>query len=196
MWLLKLKALMEFISKNGKYIALAAVFLFGYMAGSARMQVDFLTYKNKVEKEAAAQQQAIADLKARSGEATVKVVERYVDRWKTVTVKGETIIKEVPKYVTAEDDSRCTVPDSFRVLWETANRTGVPEPASITDGTPHLSILEGIDLEPIKLSDIARAKAEESLICNQNYEKVLGLQDWIRTQQCVINKECGIKPGP
>lgn len=37
----------------------------------------------------------------------------YRDRVRVIYEKGDTIIKEVTKYVTPEDDARCVVPDGF-----------------------------------------------------------------------------------
>lgn len=50
-----------------------------------------------------------------------QVVTNYVDRVKTITVQGETRIKEVPIYVTAQDDAACSINAGFVRMWNAAN---------------------------------------------------------------------------
>ena len=57
---------------------------------------------------------------------------RYMDRVRVVQAKAQTIVKEVPKYVTQIDDSRCVIPDGFVRLLNAAAQGDVPEPAGTT----------------------------------------------------------------
>lgn len=52
---------------------------------------------------------------------------RYMDRVRTVQGKTQTIVKEVPRYVTQIDDSRCAIPDGFISLLNAAAQGRVPE---------------------------------------------------------------------
>lgn len=54
-------------------------------------------------------------------QASVKTVTEYVDKVKVVRQKGETIIKEVPVYITKDVDGGCIVPNSFGLLWNASN---------------------------------------------------------------------------
>lgn len=54
-------------------------------------------------------------------QASVKTVTEYVDKVKVVRQKGETIIKEVPVYITKDVDSGCVIPNSFGLLWNASN---------------------------------------------------------------------------
>ena len=54
-------------------------------------------------------------------QASVKTVTEYVDKVKVVRQKGETVIKEIPVYITKDVDSGCVIPDAFGVLWNTSN---------------------------------------------------------------------------
>lgn len=54
-------------------------------------------------------------------QASVKTVTEYVDKVKVVRQKGETVIKEVPVYITKDVDSGCTIPNSFGLLWNSSN---------------------------------------------------------------------------
>lgn len=54
-------------------------------------------------------------------QSSVKTVTEYVDKVKVVRQKGETVIKEVPVYITKDVDSGCTIPNSFGLLWNASN---------------------------------------------------------------------------
>ena len=54
-------------------------------------------------------------------QSSVKTVTEYVDKVKVVRQKGETVIKEVPVYITKDVDSGCTIPNSFGLLWNSSN---------------------------------------------------------------------------
>lgn len=64
-------------------------------------------------------------LSSQAKDITVKEVIKYVDRVRYVQGKTQEIIKEVPIYVTKEDDDRCTIPISFvRLHNKAASTTG------------------------------------------------------------------------
>lgn len=79
------------------------------------------------DEEKASQAALIAEDEIKNAEETTKVVVKYLDRVKRVEVEGDTIIKEVPVYVTAKDDERCLVGDGFVRLWNAANEGSLPE---------------------------------------------------------------------
>ena len=54
-------------------------------------------------------------------QSSVKTVTEYVDKVKIVRQKGETVVKEIPVYITKDVDSGCVIPDAFGVLWNTSN---------------------------------------------------------------------------
>ena len=113
-----------FVKKNWPYVlavAVAAALLFGaYRMGKTEVQDDWDAEKAKMA-------QYILELEANQGKETVRVVTEYVDRIKTVNVKGQTIIEKVPVYVTKEDDARCgAIGAGFVRLWNAANKNEVP----------------------------------------------------------------------
>lgn len=72
-----------------------------------------------------------------------RIVTQYVDRVQVIEKRGETIIKEVPVYVTADDDARCAVPAGFIRLHNAAatgadlrRPTGAADEASPPAGEP------------------------------------------------------------
>ena len=78
---------------------------------------------------------------------------KYVDRVKTVTVKGDEIIKEVPVYVTTKDDAGCVVPLGF-VREYNAAWSGTPAgPPAESDRGP-----SGNPLSAVATTDAANAE--------------------------------------
>ncbi len=99
-----------------KIIAFLALIVFSYTLG-------YYTGKHReIERQ---QQEILADT-VKQQEATVKTVTEYVDKVKIVRQKGETVIKEIPVYITKDVDSGCAIPDSFSLLWNASNSGEAP----------------------------------------------------------------------
>lgn len=110
--------------------------------------------------------------KVKQAEISERVVTQYVDRIKIVKTQGDTIIKQVPIYITQDNDRECIVPESFRLLWDAANRGDIPEASRITNETA----------STVKISDIAAQKVIESTICRETEQQLVSLQDWVKEQ--------------
>lgn len=112
-------------------------------------------------------QSAIRTQKAQSA-VTEKVVTQYVDRVKIVHAQGETIIKEIPKYV--PNDS-CSLPAGFRLLHDSAaTGASLPDPAGIADASA------------VPATDIAGTIAVNYRACRENSEQLISLQSWVAQQ--------------
>jgi hypothetical protein len=123
-------AVAAFLAKYWRPLALvviAAGLLYGaYDMGQDHKQAEWDLAESK-------RREQVQEVKIVQGEETVKVVTQYVDRVKIVKVKGDTIIKEIPKYVTVQDDSRCgRLGPGFVELWNAANENRLPDPARAT----------------------------------------------------------------
>lgn len=125
-------------------------------------------YKKEIEK-------AQVKYSASTKKVTTKVVTKYVDRVKVIKEKGETITKRVPVYVTAKDDSMCTINNGFSRLWNSANQMSVSGTASIADGSASSLIL----------SDVAAQHVREANLYATTAAQLEALQDWIREQQAL-----------
>lgn len=134
-----------FLAKNWKtctwLLSTGAALFIAYSEGQLSVQQQWDTSK-------ALQRDEVAVVEAAQAQETVRTVTEYVDRVKTVTVKGDTIIKEVPLYVTKEDDDRCVVNDGFVVLWNAANRNEVPGTAPDPDGGASSPVGDGARRAP------------------------------------------------
>lgn len=95
---------------------------FGWLEGANHVQDEWDAANTKQDLQA-------SGVKERQAEATVQVVTKYVDRVKVVRETGETIIKEVPIYVTPEADATCVLYRGFVRLHDAAAAGRIPEPA-------------------------------------------------------------------
>lgn len=98
--------------------AFASGGFFGFKAGISELH----EYKGKQATEA-------VRIITKRGEVTEKVVTKWRTVDRIIEKQGETIIKEVPIYVTAQDDAACRVPAGFIRLWNDANTGNIPEPS-------------------------------------------------------------------
>lgn len=113
---------------------------------------------------------AIAERKLRVADKVSVVVTRYVDRVQVVREAGETIIREVPTYVTENADRDCPVPDGFVRLWNGANRGELPAPDGAADEAA----------SAVVLSDIATQHGREAKQCRETEEQLIELQNAVR----------------
>lgn len=103
---------------------------FTYNAGQNSVQAEWDLEKARITA-------YIAELEAKSAIINTETVIKYVDRIKTVTAKGDTIVKEIPKYITVVDDSKCTINNgTIRVLDAAARQTDLPVAPGNTNANP------------------------------------------------------------
>lgn len=160
------------------FLALGAA-LPGWMAyaavGVAVLVVVFIIWRTGY----AAGKNELTEYQAQQGVATlnlVKVVEKtvtevqtkYVDRIRTIKVKGETIIKEVPVYVDKSDDAACELRRGFVRLHDSAARNQPPGPATSADRDP----------AGIALSTATAAIAENYSEYHKCREQVIGWNEF------------------
>ncbi|WP_057395573.1 hypothetical protein, partial [Ralstonia solanacearum] len=66
----------------------------------------------------------------KGAQASTVTVTQYVDRVQTIRLKGDTIIKEIPRYVPIQADAACVVPRGFVRLHDAAAAGSVPDPGT------------------------------------------------------------------
>ena len=150
-----------------RLLALAALgivlFGFGWLKGASHVQAQW-------DAATAAQQQAQAQVQIRQAEATVQVVTQYVDRIQVVREKGDTLIQEIPVYVSVQADAACTVHRGFVSLHDAAAAGELPQSARDVDAPA----------EGLALSAVATTVVSNYQSCHENAEQLKALQDWIR----------------
>ncbi|CAJ0743849.1 Signal peptide protein [Ralstonia mannitolilytica] len=108
--------------------------------------------------------------------ATVTVT-KYVDRERIIRVKGDTVIKEVPRYVTVQADAACVVPRGFVRLHDAAAAGAVPDP----DTGDADAAASGV-----ALSAVAATVAANYTDSHANSEQLSALQQALRDQGVTI----------
>ena len=144
----------------------AALIGFGWIKGAGYVQAQW---------DAAVQNQTqqVAAIRERQAQATVKVVTQYVDRIRLMREKGETIIHEVPVYVSVQADAACSINRGFVRLHDAAAAGELPGPARDADAAP----------AGIALSAVAGTVAANYQTCHENAEQLTALQMWVREMQ-------------
>ena len=116
-------AIAFFKSPLFKYLAIALIIAgfewWVYSKGEAHVQAEWDKEKITVAAE-------IKALKDKSAVVTEKVVTVYVDKVKEVKVKGDTVKVYVDRYITAEEDKKCVIPNNFLLLIDSAAVNIVP----------------------------------------------------------------------
>ena len=90
-----------------------------YIKGEKHIQALWDADKIKVEAE-------IKILKEKANTITTVTEIKYVDRVKTITVKGNTITEYVDRFITPGEIARCAIPNNFILLHDSAVKNIVP----------------------------------------------------------------------
>ena len=87
-------------------------------------------------------------------------------------IEGDTIIKEIPKYVSRETSNKCSINNGFVILHNAAASNTLPEAAA------------GIDEEAtgVGLDTVAETTAENYKRYHETVTQLESLQDWINRQ--------------
>ena len=132
------------------------------------------TVQAKCDKEKREQAQAVTEIQGKQEAVTAQAITQYVNRDRVVYVQGATITKQVPIYVTAQNNAQCVINNGFVRLWNAAN-TGVqlPDAASPADG----------EASGVVLSDVATQHSDESTYTRHLEVQLETWQDWATGQQ-------------
>ena len=123
----------------------------------------------------AAQKQEIARLDAASKEVTVKTVNKYIERTRIVKEKADVIVKEIPKYIIQEHDSKCAIPVAAIVLHDAAAKNELPDAARLADDrTSDVTLSRLLDTTALNYGTFYEVR-----------EQLKALQDWIRDQKAL-----------
>lgn len=109
-----------------------------------------------------------------------RVVTQYIDRVTVVHERGQTIIKEVPTYVTPQADAQCPVPAGFVSLHDAAAANAVPDPGAAGD--------PDAPAPGITLSRVATTVAGNYTACHATREQVIALQAFITGLVAVLRE--------
>lgn len=113
----------------------------------------------------------------KNAKAATVTVTQYVDRERVIRLKGDTIIKEVPRYVPVQADAACVVPRGFVRLHDAAAAGTVPNPDT-----------RDADAAPagVALSTVAGTVAANYTDCHVDAARLSSLQQTLRDQGVTI----------
>jgi hypothetical protein len=113
----------------------------------------------------------------KNAKAATVTVTQYVDRERVIRLKGDTIIKEVPRYVPVQADAACVVPRGFVRLHDAAAAGTVPTPDTRdADAAP----------SGVALSAVAGTVAANYTDCHVDAARLSSLQQTLRDQGVTI----------
>jgi hypothetical protein len=141
-------------------IAALALVAFGWFKGSEHWHTVLIDERAHALTEG----QRIAAVRK---EVTVKVETKYLPQLVKQQVITQTIVQEVPVYVSASDPD---LSPGFRELHDAAAAGRLPDPARKRDGTP------------VAAQDAAGTVTENYGICRRDQLKLQELQEWITEQ--------------
>ena len=100
---------------------------------------------------------------------------KYVPRIKTIYTKGEAIEKQVPIYITADDNAGCAINAGFVRIHDAAWSGEPTGPAASADREP----------AGIPLAEVAETEAYNATTCRAWREQALGLREFYEKLQAV-----------
>lgn len=119
----------------------------------------------------------VANTAIESGKVTSDIIPKFETQVQYIRGATLTISKEVPIYVTQQDDSRCIVPNGFVSLWNATNKMQLPNNSA---GVP-------AGASSVVLSDIAAQHGVEAGICHENEARLTAMKGWLLEQQRVYS---------
>lgn len=150
--------------------ALAVMFLLGQIHGE---RIAGEAHTDYISKQAA---ETVAIAKAQN-KVVIDTQIEYVDRIKTVYIKGAEIEKQVPVFVTPADNADCSIRTGFVRLHDAAWSGDDPGSAASTDREP----------AGISLAEVAEVTTANATICRHWREKALGLEAFYNKLKAVTN---------
>lgn len=160
-------------SKIAALLALLAIvgliYLLGWTQGASHEQAQAKALEHEQLRQAFDQGRALGTVRDR-------VVTEYVDRVQIIEKRGQTIIKEVPVYVSEAADRACSVPVGFVRLHD-ATAAGMPAPGSAgaADEAP----------SGVALSAVTGTVAGNYTACHANAEQLKQLQTYLLEHQAI-----------
>ena len=151
----------------GVTLILIGAFVFGYMKGNARADVEITRY-------AANANQRVADLERKNSEISSTVVTEYVDRWHTVKEREYVYRDLASNSVPSQHD----MSNGWVYLHDQSARQESANSDLARDTSP-----SGV-MDNQALSTVVSNYA----ICTQNANQLAMLQEWIRQNQAAVEE--------
>lgn len=176
-----IKLVLKLIAFVSLWLAICGSYYLGYTTGIDVANATYTLEKNALLTE-------LIELRQKQDKVTVKVEKEYILKEKLIQGKTKTLIKEVPVYVTEASNSSCNIPVGFQLHWNEANSYDVSKPTSDINGATNTTP-DYETLTTIKLRDVATQHSDEVMVCKSTENQLIALQNWIKEQQLLLNKD-------
>ena len=120
----------------------------------------------------------VENLKAGQARVNTVIETKYVDRWKVIHEKGDTITKLIPQFI---PDGSCDLPGGFRVLHDAAITGTIPTAA------------EGTVAEPVPVATAAGTITSNYTQCKEAISDLEGLREWAEQQHQLYLEQCKLQ---
>lgn len=155
-----------------KIISLLLIIVSSYFIG-------FSDASEEWKKEIELQNKEIERLNSLSEQVTERIVTEYVDKVVYVKQKGKDIVKQIPVYITKENDDNCIINNGFVQLHDDAAKNQVSNTTSTINA----------EASDIRLSKVGETVAENYNKYHQLETQLELLQQWIIEQGRVYNAD-------
>ena len=176
LWLLSLRsalgaALTFFTTKPGIYIAAALGLVLSVWL------VHHHGYKQGVSDTLQAEAEAATHINTEQPKILERLRTIYLPAETKIKTVTKTIIKEVPVYVSKQDDARCVINNGFVRLHDSATKGELPGSPSGDDGDP----------SGVELSTVAKTVTSNYGACHLALSRLSEWQEWYRQNRALWN---------
>ena len=154
-----------------KFVSLIFLLAMCYVEGATGREEYQKLEVAKLEKEV-----ALAEQKAQ--EANRNINNNIVTKNKIIREKADEVIREIPVYITKDDDDKCVLPQSAVVLHDSASQNEIPPSAG--------SIAKGPS--DVKTSRLLSTVIDNYATCYEIREQLKGWQEWYRVQKGIFEE--------
>lgn len=147
-----------------------AMFLLGQLHGE-RVAGEF--HNDYITKQAA---QTVAIGKAQT-KVVVQTETKFADRIKKIYIQGETIEKQVPVFIDADDNAACSISLGFVRIHDAAWAGDDPGSAAQSDREP----------SRVSIAEVAETTAANATTCRAWREKAIGLEEFYEKLKTATN---------
>jgi len=157
----------------GKWMAIAALCVAMY--GFGRLQ-EARRGADAMSEYLSAQSARTVMIDRAQAKVVVQTEIKYRDRFQKIYVKGDVIEKQVPVYVTAPDNSQCSINVGFVRAYDAAWAGEPAGPVASSDR----------DAAGVSLAEVAQTNAFNATACLAWRELALGLREYYGKQQAIL----------
>lgn len=167
------KAIWGFLLKiPWQVYAVIALLLACWLYGHWRFEQGKFIVQSAWDEEKSATAAMIKQLQEKANQVNTQVETRVVTQTRVIHEKGDTIIREIPKYIPVDTPN---LPGGFRLLHDAAATNSIPESSRLATTAP------------VSVADATETITNNYTTCHQWRTQLEGWQDWYKQQSNLQN---------